>query len=108
MLSFTILRWTRANQSRRYLESIFWGFSLHIFDHGGILSTFCYFETLGALDRHFLVLIHLIAGGRRKRQVVDGHHLHLDNATEDAFLHGNTHMNLIIYLHEEKSEFMTT
>ena len=62
------------------------------------MSTSCYFVTLGALDRHFLVLIHLIAGGRRKRQVVDGHHLHLDNATEDAFLHGNTHMNLIIYL----------
>ena len=83
-------------------------FIAHIWYHGGILSTFCYFETLWALGRHFLVLIHLIAGGRRKRQVVDGHHLHLDNATEDAFLHGKPHMNLIIYLPEEKSEFMTT
>ena len=38
MLSFTILRWTRANQSRRYLESIFGVFSLHIFD---IMEAFC-------------------------------------------------------------------
>ena len=74
------------------VPSKYFFFIAHILYHGGILSTFCYFETLGALDRHFLVLIHLIAGGRRKRQVVDGHHLHLDNATEDAFLHGKPHI----------------